>query len=254
MKSLPGENRSGVTEPEQLLAQMADDGFVVLPGVYSAAQVDSMLAGLAGIFQDQPETVAIRSSAGSVYAARNVLALWPEAADVCRQPPLPEFLARLMRPAFGLVRALFFDKPPERSWTLPWHRDLTIAVRDNSLRSRVFSKPTRKAGVPHVEAPRAILEQMATVRIHMDDVTEENGPLKVQPGSHRLDDDPATSSASGQSILAQRGDVLVMRPLLLHSSGHAQADTFCHRRIVHLEFAASPHLPDGYEWHDFHFG
>ena len=140
---------------EPLLPKMADDGFVVLQAVYSATQVDSMLTGLAGIFQDQPEAVAIRSSAGNVYAARNLLTLWPEAADVWRQPPLPELLARLLGPEFGLVRALFFDKPPERSWTLPWHRDLTIAVRDNRLPSRVFSKPTRKAGVPHVEAPRA---------------------------------------------------------------------------------------------------
>jgi Phytanoyl-CoA dioxygenase (PhyH) len=243
-----------MTAIDPLLAQMDADGFVVLPGVYSAAQVDSMLAGLAGIFHDQPEAVAIRSSAGSVYAARNVLALWPETADVWRQPPLPEFLARLLGPEFGLVRALFFDKPPGRSWTLPWHRDLTIAVRDNTLPSRLFSKPTRKAGVPHVEAPRAILEQMATVRIHLDDVTEENGPLKVQPGSHRPEGDAAPGSAAGQSILARRGDVLVMRPLLVHSSGHAQADTPRHRRIAHLEFAASPILPDGYQWHDFQPG
>jgi hypothetical protein len=234
---------------EPLLAKMAEDGFVVLPGVYSPAQIDAMLAGLAGVFQHQPEAVAIRSNAGNIFAARNVLALWPEVGEIWRQPPLPELLARLWGSEFGLTRTLFFDKPPERSWMLPWHRDLTIAVRDNSLPSGIFRRPTRKAGVPHVEAPPAILEQMVTMRIHLDDVTEENGPLRVQPGSHRLSDE--TVVGTEKCILANRGDVLLMRPLLLHSSGHARPGTSRHRRIAHLEFAASPRLPDGYEWHDF---
>ena len=234
---------------EPLLAKMALDGFVVLRGVYSPAQIEAMLAGLAGVFQDQPEAVAIRSNGGKVFAARNVLALWPTVGEIWRQPPLPEILARLLGHELGLTRALFFDKPPERSWTLPWHRDLTIAVRDNGLPSGIFRKPTRKAGVPHVEAPPAILEQMVTMRIHLDDVTEENGPLRVQPGSHRLSIENIVGA--GQCILANRGDVLLMRPLLLHSSGHANPGTSRHRRIAHLEFAASPRLPDGYEWHNF---
>ena len=80
-----------------------------------------------------------------------------------------------------------------------------IAVRDNTLPTAVFCKPTCKAGVPHVEAPWAILEQMVAVRIHLDDVSEENGPLKVQPGSHRQNGD--APSGHGESILADRGDV-----------------------------------------------
>jgi hypothetical protein len=236
-------------ELEPLLAKFTADGFLVAAGVYSAEQVASMLSGLAEILLDQPEGVAIRSAGGSVFAARNVLSLWPEIATVWRQPPLPDLLTRLLGSEFGLVRTLFFDKPPERSWTLPWHRDLTIAVRDNSLPSSVFRRPTRKAGVPHVEASPEILEEMVTLRIHLDDVTEENGPLKVQPGSHRLHG--AAPPHGEESILVRRGDVLFMRPLLLHSSGHAWPDTVRHRRIAHLEFAASAMLPDGFQWHDF---
>src|SRR5262249_56828349 len=102
-----------------------------------------------------------------------------------RQPPLPDLLQAVLGPDFGLVRVLFFDKPPGQSWALPWHKDLTIAVRDNRLPSTHFGKPTRKAGVPHVEAPREVLEAMLTLRVHLDDVSEENGPLQVLPGSHR---------------------------------------------------------------------
>src|SRR6266404_493411 len=101
-------------------------------------------------------------------------------------PARVEAMAAVLGPDFGLVRVLFFDKPPGGSWSLPAHKDLTIAVRDNRLPSRHFRNPTRKAGVPHVEAPRELLDKMLTARIHLDDVTAENGPLKVIPGSHRL--------------------------------------------------------------------
>jgi hypothetical protein len=42
-----------------------------------------------------------------------------------------------------------------------------------------------------------------------------------------------------------------MRPLLLHASGHCDRGHRGHRRVVHLEFAPDPDLPDGYEWHTF---
>lgn len=235
-----------------LVSKMADDGFVLLPKVFSAGQIDSMIEGLARANHGQSDDIAVRRRAGNVYGTRNVAAHWPEAAEVWRQPPLPEVLALLMGRKFGLVRTLFFDKPPMRSWTLPWHRDLTIAVRDNSLPTSVFRNPTVKARVPHVEAPRIVLEQMTTLRIHLDEVTEENGPLRVERGSHRRHDDAVPGR--GESILAGRGDVLLMRPLLLHSSGHSMPGTVQHRRIVHFEFADSPFLPDGYQWHDFRPG
>ncbi len=117
--------------------------------------------------------------------------------------------------------------------------------------SNKFSKPTRKAGVPHVEASLEVLDQMATVRIHFDDVTEENGPLVVAPGSQKTGKSLALGGYSPRTILVSAGDALVMRPLLAHCSGSSHAETRRHRRILHFEFAASANLPDGYHWHDF---
>ena len=65
---------------------------------------------------------------------------------------------------------------------------LRCAVTDNRLPSQRFSRPTTKAGVPHETAPDEILREMLTLRIHLDDVTEENGPLQVVPESHRSSD------------------------------------------------------------------
>ena len=239
---------------DPLCRVMAEKGFSLIPGVFTSAQVDFMCCGLDAAFQAQAEAVAIRSEAGSIYAARNVLSFWPDAAAVWHQDPLPLVLTAVLGKGYGLVRTLFFDKPPERTWARPWHKDMTIAVCNNRLPSQAFARPTLKAGVPHVEALTEVLEQMTTMRIHLDDVTEENGPLKVIPGSHRSGKELHLGDTAPQSILCRRGDVLIMRPLLAHSSGHSDAETVRHRRIVHLEFAGSTALPDGYSWYDFRPG
>jgi hypothetical protein len=236
---------------ETVVAQVERDGYALLPGVYTAAQADAMFDELAPALSAPPDGHGtMRSETGNIYAARNLLTLWPPVAQVWRQPPLPEALAAVLGSEYGLVRVLYFDKPPERSWALPWHKDLTIAVRRH-LPSVHFSKPTRKAGVPHVEAPTELLEAMLTARIHLDEVTEENGPLKVLPGSHRTGKAMVPGEARPRAILAGRGDVLLMRPLLAHNSGNSHPETIRHRRILHLEFAGRCELPDGYAWHDF---
>ena len=149
------------------------------------------------------------------------------------------------------MRVLYFDKPPEHSWALPWHKDMTIAVQDNRLPSSVFCKPTLKIGVPHVEAPQSLLEKMLTLRWHLDDVTEENGPLQVVPGSHVGGKANLADARPAISILGRAGDVLLMRPLLSHGSNRSHDATKRHRRILHFEFAGVKTLPDGYAWHDF---
>jgi hypothetical protein len=231
--------------------QVSRDGFTILRGVFAAPQVEQMCLDLdAALGRDRDGHGAMRGEAG-VYAARNLLRLWPALADLWRQPPLPDALGAVLGPQFGLVRALFFDKLPQQTWALPWHKDLTIAVRDNRLPSSRFNKPTTKAGVPHVEAPPEVLETMLTARIHLDEVTEENGPLKVIPGSQRSGMELQLGDVPPCSILVERGDVLLMRPLVAHCSNRSHPDTRRRRRIIHLEFAANPTLPDGYAWHEF---
>jgi ectoine hydroxylase-related dioxygenase (phytanoyl-CoA dioxygenase family) len=146
-----------------------------------------------------------------------------------------------------VVRVLYFDKPPGHSWALPWHKDYSLAVTAHG-RTGAFTKPTVKAGVPHVVAPKALLDRMLTVRIHLDDMTPENGPLRVIPGSHRAyqqKDDPPRAAVT---LYSSAGAVLLMRPLITHASGHSKTGAQRHRRILHLECAADRELPDGYAW------
>jgi hypothetical protein len=232
------------------LAALEEDGCVLLPGVFEPAEAAGIRTALEEALARQAgQAPAIRGGEGSIYAARNVLQLWPPAAEVWQRGALLELLAGALGPGFGLVRVLYFDKPPGESWALPWHKDVTVAVRAH-LDGSAFTHPTTKAGVPHVEAPVEVLREMLTARIHLDEVTAENGPLKVLPGSHRAGKE-LVLEGTPRVVHAAAGDVLVMRPLVAHSSGRSSPDTARHRRILHLEFAASPWLPDGYAWHTF---
>lgn len=227
------------------------DGFCLLRRAIDARTVNCLLEICSVVFADESDNVRARSSRGHVYAARNLIESVPDVKTVWQRDVLLAFLRNDLGDQFGLVRALFFDKPPDRTWALPWHKDTSIAVKDNSLRSTVFSRPTVKAGVPHVIACDSVLRQMLTLRIHLDEVTEENGPLRVIPDSHHSNDSEGSGIASAVEVLAAAGDVLAMRPLISHSSGSSVPGTKRHRRILHLEFASSPSLPDGLQWHDF---
>ena len=227
------------------------DGFCLLRRAVSIETVDRLLHVCRDVFESDSDGVRARSSRGHVYAARNLIESIPEISTVWRCELLMTFLREQLGDQFGLVRALFFDKPPDRTWALAWHRDTSIAVKGNSLSSPSFSRPTVKAGVPHMIACDDVLEQMLTLRIHLDEVTDENGPLRVIPGSHVSSTSDGDGMNAAFDVHANAGDVLAMRPLISHSSGSSKPGTKRHRRILHLEFAASPVLPDGIEWNDF---
>src|SRR4051812_2859328 len=98
------------------------------------------------------------------------------------------------------VRGILFDKPAGANWSVPWHQDRVVAVRERR-QTPGFSAWTRKAGVHHVDAPKNILEGMVTLRIHLDDVTESDGPLRVLAGTHRAGImTPAAIESASQSI------------------------------------------------------
>lgn len=229
-----------------VLSDLEHFGFVILPAIFSHREMASIIGQLSAALQMRADDSVLRSR-GQVYGSRNLLETFPECGSLINRSPLREFTTTVLGSQGGMVRVLLFDKPPDRTWSLPWHKDRTIAVQRNDLPSDLFGKPTFKAGVPHVEAPEEVLEKMLTIRIHLDAMTAANGPLFVIPGSHR---------AGGEHNLpvelhAEVGDVLAMRPLLSHSSTVSRPDTTSHRRVIHIECAASRTLPDGYQWHSF---
>lgn len=230
---------------------LEQNGFCMIEKAIDSMMVSSLLKVFDKVFENDFQGMLAKSSHGHVYAARNLIDSCPEITTAWQSQVLVEFLRDRLGDKFGLVRALFFDKPPDRTWALTWHKDTSIAVKDNTLASNSFSRPTLKAGVPHVIADDEVLRNMLTIRIHLDDVTDENGPLRVIPGSHRSSSNREEDVATAVDIHAKAGDALAMRPLISHSSGASKPGTRRHRRILHLEFASNSTLPDGFQWHDF---
>lgn len=163
-------------------------------------------------------------------------------------------LRALVAPALGAsaqpVRAILFDKTPDANWKVTWHQDVTIAVRER-IDVEGFGPWSLKEDVWHVRPPTWVLDGMLAVRLHLDRCTEDNGPVRVVPASHasgmlREADFDACRTRHGEVICtAEEGDVLLMRPLLLHASSPARVPA--HRRVLHIEFAGIE-LPGMLEW------
>jgi hypothetical protein len=229
---------------------LESDGFAMLPGVFSADEVRTALAEWESACARHAGDEGILAGDGPPYGARNLLELWPRVIELARFPTLRDPLVLVLGRAAGVVRVLFFDKPPGHSWALPWHKDYSIAVKEHR-RVDGFTKPTIKAGVPHLSAPIELLCRMITVRVHFDDMNDVNGALRVIPGSHHSGHPEQDAPREPLAIHCRAGDVLLMRPLLTHASGHSQRNGMLHRRIVHLECAPDRLLPGALEWHDF---
>ena len=108
-----------------------------------------------------------------------------------------------------------------------------------------------KDGVQYAHAPASALEQVVALRVHLDDSTSENGPLRVLPGTHTLgvltDEEIHDLSlrVAEAECLVRRGGVLAMLPLIVHASSKAQNGK--PRRVLHIEYARSGVASDGLE-------
>jgi hypothetical protein len=160
----------------------------------------------------------------------------------------PRLLA-IADPALGGTavpfRATLFEKSGQSNWLVVWHQDTAIplAARFDSSEWGPWSE---KAGVLYAHAPTWALARVLALRVHLDDSHEGNGPLRVIPGSHRrgvMSDEQVFELAHAEtavSCCAERGSVLAMRPLVVHSSPKATADE--PRRVLHIEYADTLNL------------
>ena len=129
--------------------------------------------------------------------------------------------------------------------------DLTITVKEK-VENEDFTAWTRKAVIWHTQPPVSVLEKILTLRIHLDDTDETNGALKIIPKSHKNGRLGASEignlrQTNGIEVCCvKKGGVLLMRPLLIHSS--SQGTNPRRRRVIHLEFSAQ-NLPLGLQFY-----
>ncbi len=161
-----------------------------------------------------------------------------------RETGVPALMRDLLGESAFTVRAILFDKTPDANWSVPWHRDTTIAVAERG-EAQGFGAWSIKDGVPHVHAPASVLSQMATIRLHIDACGEESGALRVVPASHLLHDTEQPDTTRATVCTVGGGDAVVMSPLTWHASN--KADQPQRRRVLHMECAACE-LPSPLRW------
>ncbi|MBK8191318.1 MAG: phytanoyl-CoA dioxygenase family protein [Vampirovibrionales bacterium] len=227
-------------------AALDRDGFTLRPAALDVGETDALLSMLTRPTRPNQGGDVVRRG----FAERNLLKALPELRRWLERPSIHASLT----PVFGdpppIVRAILFDKTPQSNWKVPWHQDLTINVRHRRECAGFENWRIRSWGAS-VQPPVEILRRMLTLRIHLDAADADNGALRLIPGSHRAgrlsDEQTRAVIAETAPVLcvAQRGDILAMRPLVLHAS--ASGGSPHHRRILHLEFSPDA-LPGGLEW------
>ena len=242
---MPTEQAPVTTEVSELPQAIAEVGFAIVENVVDDFEIARLIGAIS-----QAQGNGLLQRDGHSYAIRNLLHVVDAVGELVRS----EALRRSIDPVVGnnafAVRGILFDKIPSANWKVAWHQDLTIEVH---MRKDIagFGPWSIKAGIPHVQPPIPILEQMLAVRFHLDDCRTENGPLRVIPGSHRygkltVDEMLDLKKRRGEKVLTvPRGGLILMKPLLVHASSPAIRPD--HRRVIHLEFTAAE-LPDNLEW------
>ena len=225
--------------------EVEKNGFATCEAVVSAAEAEELLAAIKRV----NERPGVRKRI-DVFAVRNLLEESPEIRELARSPAIRHLIEPVLGAECYPVRGILFDKVPDANWKVPWHQDVTIAVQ-NRIEAYGFGPWSVKDDVLHVQPPAAVLEKMLSLRLHLDPCGEGNGALRGIPGSHRWgriaeEKIPSVREASSEHVcVLETGDVLLMRPLLLHASAASRAPD--HRRVVHLDFAAVQ-LPAGMGW------
>jgi ectoine hydroxylase-related dioxygenase (phytanoyl-CoA dioxygenase family) len=142
-------------------------------------------------------------------------------------------------------KATLFDKSPHSNWLVTWHQDVALPIRSR-VDASGWGPWSVKGGQLYAHAPAEVLEQVIALRLHLDDSTFENGPLRVLPGTHSLGRLPARriSDLAGEvpsvACTVPAGGVIAMRPLIIHASSKSRSSM--PRRVLHIEYAPSLNL------------
>lgn len=149
--------------PEQIQS-LNRDGYLVLPDLFSAAEVDALRDRLPRLFADGHEGNIIERESGEVRTSMG-LHLRDEAyAALVRHPRLVEPAMQILGEAVYVQQVKVNVKAAFSGEVWQWHYD--------------FATHHEEDGVPK---PLAL-----NLHVFLDDVSEFNGPLWFIPGSHAL--------------------------------------------------------------------
>lgn len=234
-------NNEAIMKHRQELQQL---GYTIIPDVFSETSVREMISVIDGASQNSP----FFRKTSDLFAIRRFLQEVPFIIPLIFTPTIRQIIHDLFGEHHVPVKSIYFDKRGQSNWFVAWHQDLTISVAEK-LPVAGYGPWTVKPGQYAVQPPTSILESIYTLRIHLDDTDEQNGALKVLPGSHAKGihraDQIDLLQTPDVSCQVKRGGIMIMRPLLMHASGRSSNGH--NRRVIHIEFS-DRELAGGLQW------
>jgi ectoine hydroxylase-related dioxygenase (phytanoyl-CoA dioxygenase family) len=224
--------------------ELSENGFAVVENIYTIEEVQNILEVIDSA--DTSKDTFRKSS--DLFAIRQFLKEVPETFNLIFNDSLKYLIRQLIGDDFFIVKSIYFDKPPTSNWYVAYHQDLTISV-DKRIEIENFGPWTTKQNQFAVQPPVDILQNLTTLRIHLDDTDENNGALRIIPKSHlRKIYRPETIKRETEIELTcnvKQGGLMLMKPLLLHSSGRTTNNR--KRRVIHIELS-NKELPTELHW------
>jgi len=218
---------------EALSSELETAGFSLWRDIVKAESRDVLLR------LTTPAVVAdaVHHRSGGAFAARGLLRKVPELGRRLEACGVNALATAALGDRAVPIDATFFDKHARANWTVPGHQDRVMAVAGTTKR-----KHRIRDGITYAELDAETLAGLVALRVHFDATDGDTGALCVVPGSHR------NGVLSNSQILevpleryvpcaAAAGDVLVLRPLLLHRSSPSRGDG--QRRVLHVVYASN---------------
>lgn len=223
---------------------ISENGFTVINTIFSDDEIDRITDAIQNI--DTSKDTFRKSE--DLFAIRQFLKEIPEVNELIFNENIKTIIKDVFGEKYAAVKSIYFDKPEKLNWYVAYHQDLTISV-DKKLELPNFGPWTTKQNQFAVQPPLDILENIFTIRIHLDDTDENNGALKVVPQSHAKGiyrPETIDWSVETEKICnVEKGGVMIMKPLLLHGSNRTTNGK--KRRVIHIEFS-DRELPEELNW------
>lgn len=220
------------------------NGFVVIPDIFSTKEISD----IAFCINNADNTADTFRKSADLFAVRQFLKEVPNSQKPIFNDKLKRIISQLFGEYYFPIKSIYFDKPGNSNWFVAYHQDLTISV-NKKAEIEGFGPWTVKQNQFAVQPPVEVLENIYTIRIHLDETNEDNGALKVIPKSHlKKIYRPETidwAIETEVSCNVPQGGITIMKPLLLHSSGRTINKN--NRRVIHIEFS-DIELPKALQW------
>lgn len=224
--------------------ELLENGYSIVNAVYSEQEIKNILNAINAADTSKD---SFRKST-DLFAIRQFLKEVPTAFDLIFTDKLKDLIKKIMGENFFVVKSIYFDKPGSSNWFVAYHQDLTISV-DKKMEIDNYGPWTIKQQQFAVQPPIDILENIITIRIHLDDTDENNGALKVIPKSHlkkiyrpeMID----WKNEIEETCPVRKAAVMIMKPLILHSSNRTTNNK--KRRVIHIELS-NIELPKEMNW------